>query len=442
MKKYFSILALLFLITGCSKQVDEISPRHAIEQDDLTDGDIGKLRNGVYAQAEVGVFSFAFDFDKRASNFRGGPGFSLVDPVNMSPSESNILSMWRSAYNRIADINFLLETLDKSANTTANQTIRGEALYFRGLFYYLLVTRWGGVPVLTKRTFEIIPRATEAEVWKQVTDDLGAAELLLPVFSNKFYLSKQAAQALLARVYQALGDNARAITYADMVINSGKFSLAADAIGYASNFIAASDSKEIIFGFVNSNVNSRKLFYQSVNDVDGTWEFSPATSLFTALYANATNRTGDKRKTAVFSADNTRIIKFPNGKTGQQLVSTANADATPLIISRLPEMYLLKAEAVDAGASAETVLAPYFAARYTTPPAAGTIAALNSTDFQSLVLNERQREFYGEGYRWYEIKRTNRLDLLPSLAGRNYLLYYPIPQVEIDLAGYTQNPGY
>ena len=63
-------------------------------------------------------------------------------------------------------------------------------------------------------------------------------------------------------------------------------------------------------------------------------------------------------------------------------------------------------------------------------------------EFQNLILDERQREFYGEGYRWFDIKRTKRLDLLPSLNGRDYLLYYPIPQLEIDLAKYTQNLGY
>ena len=40
---------------------------------------------------------------------------------------------------------------------------------------------------------------------------------------------------------------------------------------------------------------------------------------------------------------------------------------------------------------------------------------------------------------------TNRLDLFTSLNGRNYLMYYPVPQSERDLAGaenYPQNDGY
>ena len=449
MKKYFLIVTIVVLVIGCSKQLDEVKPRNAILQEQLNDADLGKLRNGVYSQVELGVFNFAFDFDRRADNLRGGPGFSLVDPVNMNPSDAGVLSLWRNAYNRIADINFLLESLDKSPTpSTDKQTYRGEALYFRALLYYHLVTRWGGVPILTKRTFDVISRSSEAEVWKQITDDLVAAEALLPDFTNKFFVSKQAVQALLARVYLSINDKPNAISYADKVLNYGatstKFALATDANGYATNFIANTTSKEVIFGFINSNTNSRKLYYQLVNDVDATWDYAPALNLFTSLYADATVpvRTGDKRKIAVFSSDNTRIIKFPNGKTGQQLVATTNADATPIIVSRYSEMYLIKAEALGAGAAAEAVLAAYFTARYTVAPVPGTVTVLSATNFQNLILDEKQREFYGESFRWYEIKRTNRLDLLPSLSSRNYLLYYPIPQVERDLAGYSQNPGY
>jgi starch-binding outer membrane protein, SusD/RagB family len=444
MKKHFLFIAITLIISSCSGQLEDVKPRNAILQEQLNDSDLGKLRNGVYAQVETGFFGFAFDFDRRADNFRSGPGFSLVDAVNMAPSDADVLGLWRNAFNRIADVNFLLETIEKSAtkSSTTSQIYKAEALYLRALMYYQLVTRWGGVPLLKTRTFDALQRSTEAEVWAQIIEDLKEAANLLPDVTDKFFVSKQAAQALLARVYLDNGDKTNAIVYADLVINSNKFALTTDANGFASNFIANTTSKEVIFAFVNSNVNSRKLFYASVNDVDPTWNYAPSTSLFNNLYNNAPNRVGDKRKTAVFSTDNTRIIKFPNGKTGQQLVATASADATPIVVARLSEMYLIKAEAQGVGIAAQTTLTPYLAARYTTPPAAGIIAALSATEFQNLILDERQREFYGEGYRWFDIKRTKRLDFLPTLNGRSYLMYYPIPQIELDLAKYTQNQGY
>jgi starch-binding outer membrane protein, SusD/RagB family len=442
-QKFTLILFIGITLLGCSKELDEVKPKNGILQEQLSDTDLGKLRNGVYAQVEAGFFGFAFDFDVKSENFRGGPGFSLVDAANMAPSDNNLLTLWRRAYNPIADVNFLLETIEKSTvNNPLIQTYKGEALYFRALLYYQLVTRWGGVPLLTSRTFEVVQRSSEAEVWAQIIADLKAAEILIPDLSNKFFVSKQAVQALLSRVYLDNGDKQNAIGYADLVINSGRFNLTSDSSSFATNFVANTTSREVVFAFINNNTNNRKLYYQLVNDVDPTWNYSPNLNLFTNLYRDAPNRVGDKRRRAVFSNDNTRLIKFPNGKSGQQLVTTTNADATPVIVSRLSEMFLIKAEAQGPSVAAQTTLAPYLAARYTTPTAPGVIAALTEIEFQNLILDERNREFYGEGYRWFDIKRTKRLDLLPSLNGRNYLLYYPIPLLELDLAKYTQNPGY
>jgi DNA repair ATPase RecN len=70
---------------------------------------------------------------------------------------------------------------------------------------------------------------------------------------------------------------------------------------------------------------------------------------------------------------------------------------------------------------------------------------MTDAEFQNQILDERHRELYAEGQRWYDLKRTNRLDLFSSLNGRNYLMYYPVPQSERDLAGeenYPQNEGY
>ncbi|WP_170122776.1 hypothetical protein [Mucilaginibacter oryzae] len=95
----------------------------------------------------------------------------------------------------------------------------------------------------------------------------------------------------------------------------------------------------------------------------------------------------DKRKTAVFTADQTRIIKFPNGKANQQLAVSSNPLTTPIIISRLAEMYLIKAEAQGASKGAVT-LAPYFVNRYKLPPSTSSVAALTATQYQGLLLDD------------------------------------------------------
>jgi hypothetical protein len=113
-----------------------------------------------------------------------------------------------------------------------------------------------------------------------------------------------------------------------------------------------------------------------------------------------------------------------------------------LNVLRYSEILLMKAEAQGAGADAAATLKPYFTNRYATSPAEASIAALNVTDFQNLILIERRKEFFGEGQWWYDLKRTGRTDLLTTLNGRNFLMYYPVPQSQKDIAGYTQNDGY
>jgi len=69
-----------------------------------------------------------------------------------------------------------------------------------------------------------------------------------------------------------------------------------------------------------------------------------------------------------------------------------------------------------------------------------------------MILDERAREFMGEGLRWYDLKRTGKLierakAMNPWVGDLNFIQEYhllrPIPLKEIDLAsGLTQNPGY
>lgn len=444
---YMLAMSCILFFSQCSKQLDDISPKDQIPEDQLSNNDMVSLKNGMYSQMENVMFAYAFDFDVRAGHYIGGPGFSLSgDPINMGPTDPTITTMWQTSFAALDKINYLLETIDKKSNPAAFNTIKGEALYFRALNYTQMVYRWGGVPILTKRTSAKVQRATEAEVWAQIKTDLLAAEKLLPDYSDRFYISAQAVQALLAKVYLSSGDKANAIVFADKVLSfgqtSGKLALANSATDYASMLISGSTSKELIFAFANNTTSNPHLYYQQLNDIDGSWSYSPTVEVYNNLYSDPAIASGDKRKSAVFSNDKTRVIKFPNGVSGQQLVSTINANFTPILVSRVAELYLIKAEAQGLGQAAETTLQPYFNARYQTVPAAGTVAALSALNFQNLILDENRREFFGEGHRWYDLKRTNRTDLLTSLNGRTYLMYYPIPQTEKDLAGYTQNPGY
>lgn len=447
LNRFILLSCLSLTIWGCSKQL-ELTPQNAIPVSSLGVNDIPQLRTGMYATMEDILFNFWFDFDKRGENLTGGPGYNVVDPASMNASDADITSYWRGCYKGINVANILIESVNNlgTGATTVQLSYKGEALYFRALIYYDLVIRYGGVPILLKSSTDAVQRSTEAQVWTQIKSDLIAARSLVSAFSNNQYVSDQAVKALMARVYLATGDNVNAITYADSLINySGdKFALSTDSVSYSTMFTAGSASKELIFALTNNSTGNTHSFLSQVNDTKATWPYSPSAFTHKTLYADASTpliKTGDKRKAAVFSTDPTRIIKFPNGKTGQQLAVSSNPIATPIIISRLAEMYLIKAEAQGTSLGSVT-LTSYLANRYKVPPTAASVASLTVSQYQDLILNESRREFFGEGHWWYDIKRAGRTDLLTTLNGRTFLLYYPVPQTEKDLAGYTQNPGY
>lgn len=443
-------------LLSCSKELESLKPKDAVFAEDLTSNDIIVLRNGLYSQMQGAVFSYWFDFDKRGENLAAGPGFSLIDPISMSPGSTDVAGIWRSIYTNLLSVNFFIESIDALGTeaTPLQLSYKGEALFFRALLYYNLVTRWGGVPIITKRTYEPIQRSAEKEVFDQIIADLNEASKVTASYTSSWFVSTQAVNALFTKVFLAQKQYDNVITYANRVISSGKFSQATDTDSYAAIFSSGSPGKEIILALSNSTTSDLNLFYQSVNDRDATWDYSPDPFLYTKLYADSTTgkmvRKGDIRKSAVFSSNNTRLTKFPNGKSGQQhksISSDNNPKYTPIVILRYSDIILALAEAQSLSASsssadAAATLNSHFANRYKTPPSQASVRALSPKDFQNLILNERRREFYGEGQWWYDVKRTGRTDLFKTLAGRNRLLLYPIPQTEKDLAGYTQNPDY
>lgn len=332
--------------------------------------------------------------------------------------------------------------------SSSNASLGCAAYYFRALIYYNLASRWGGVPILRQRTGETVPISPEAKVWEFVVEDIEKALNLNATTSDRFYVSNAAVQALAARIYLSTGDKVKANTMAQNLIANTSYVLATTSEEFGEPYASETNSKEVIFALVNQRTASFLNFISSVNDVDASWNYAPTTELYNNLFADdaSTKRTGDIRHAATFyTADPNRIIKFPNGIDGQQIVATKNYAQTPIVVSRIAEMYLISAECLGKDGGGAEVLVDFLKTRYSDYPSVADVKALSELAYQNLLLNERRREFFGEGYWWYDVKRTGRIDLFTTLNGRDYLLYYPIPQDEIDLAGkvnYPQNSGY
>src|SRR5699024_5591192 len=86
--------------------------------------------------------------------------FSKKSPVNgpqyynYSTSHTYILSAWSNLFSGINRANVLLENVDKNTelDESLRNRVRGEALFLRGYYYFILVQSFGGVPIFTAPT--------------------------------------------------------------------------------------------------------------------------------------------------------------------------------------------------------------------------------------------------------------------------------------------------
>lgn len=126
----------------------------------------------------------------------------------------DISNFWDRLYTGINSANYLLSYVDK-AEVSDEQTrdeIRGEALFLRGYFYFLLVTNFGDVPLVVTPTVSLdslkVPRTPSEEVYSRITEDMETAFYLVrkaEVTDNDpgcgGIVTKSAVAGILARVY-------------------------------------------------------------------------------------------------------------------------------------------------------------------------------------------------------------------------------------------------
>lgn len=177
---------------------DQLNFARASVYDILGQGALfGSFANYLYAwEGDIGYMN--------RSTLTTGPwnyNFSSADPYNSA--------YWSTLYNGINRASVVLANVDKNPeiDQTFRDQVRGEALFLRGYFYFLLVRYYGDVPVFDGPTTSVVdvdvPRAPIREVYDRIIADMTAAEPLVPEISTLGFggqVSKSAVRGMLARV--------------------------------------------------------------------------------------------------------------------------------------------------------------------------------------------------------------------------------------------------
>ena len=237
----------------------------------------------------------------------------------IGPDKSIVTSPWNGYFAGLYQINTVISLVEKLPASQRKDELLGTGYFFRALYYYNIVTRWRNVPVITGAGGENCPQQPEEEVWEFIEGELVRAALLAPEFSDRNYVSRQAAQALLARTYLAMGRKEDAARHAESIISDEAFALS----DFRSIF-RGGENKEEIFSFANltreSKVNMSSYYYTKESGVGGAYNFRPTAEAM-AMYSEADSR---KDISIAMQGSNEVMNKYCGGDAGTDPIYTAD----------------------------------------------------------------------------------------------------------------------
>jgi tetratricopeptide (TPR) repeat protein len=352
---------------------------------------------------------------------------------------------WSAPYTAIYTANVVLEGLAGIPVTDANRQdishLKGQALFYRSWQLYNLLQNFSlpydsltarsdlGIPLRLSSDFNSkTGRASVQQCYDQVVGDLQTCVHSLPAVSG--YTTRPtsvAANAMLARIYLAMGKYTQAFPYADAVLSQLDTLLDFNSVNASNNPISHNFLPEDIFHSVLKSYPF--LYYSRFSGVDSN------------LYASYD--TSDLRKALYFSL-RSGMFSFKG---------TYDYNEDPYSGLATDEMYLIRAECYARAGNIpaamndlNTLLAKRWKKGSFHP-----LTAASAGEAVKIILQERRKELVWRGLRWTDLRRLNKetlyqVTLTRMINGTVYTLppnsplyALPIPESEILLSGITQN---
>lgn len=219
--KIYILLVAVALSFACNKVLDIDAGKYIILEEDYykTEAQLNAALRGAYSTLGDGSLyggnmlgRMGLEADEGYESYSSDE--QTVGDYTVYATDSKIQGYYRMCYRGVNRANLLLESVDDPAiNITQKERnhIKGQALFLRGYFHFMLANKFGGVPLMLKATRSNAvktedlqkPRASLKDVYLSVISDLeNAANLLKPMseVNTGTQASKSAAWAMLARV--------------------------------------------------------------------------------------------------------------------------------------------------------------------------------------------------------------------------------------------------
>ncbi|WP_440879372.1 RagB/SusD family nutrient uptake outer membrane protein [Tenacibaculum sp. C7A-26P2] len=452
----FIYIIILAIIVSCSLDIpveDEITGLDAIDNADIAD----ETLSSVYLSYPKNKILLSVLTDDLYPNRYISTNKSTYDFYQWQTQEIILFSnsLWTDYYRTVNKANILLIRIneiisEEQINIQKLKYIKAQTLCLKALAYFDLLQLYAstysettknnaGIILKNNLTAEELPRSDIETCFHEIEQILLEAINLFQENSNNttntiFRFSLNSAKALLAKIYLSWNKYEKSIVLCNELISSTILTKQDHEKVWTSPFA----NQETLLAFENNVFNYGSIFDNSSQQ----YIFFCNTSL--------TFDNNDYRKDICFIPS--EYIQLNNNKIyvnylGKGQTDLSGRSINPIIALRTAELYFIKAEAqyetFDKEAAKKTINT------FLSMRNSQEITSTGELFFRDL-LHEKQKEFIGEGLRYFDLKHY-KLDLkkinyktnayIKTITPEDYRWLLPIPSSEIkNNKNIIQNP--
>ncbi len=429
-----TIAVLLIGLTACEGFLDTVPTSSVVDKNAMvTLADAGVACNGLYTPLKYytlyGTY-IPYMGDLRADNIyprmSDGTGAVIYTWQYESSQNSYFGTFWENYYNVIMRCNTFIENIDACEATSTSDIAKkndytGQAYAVRALCYFDLARLYGqtytydngaslGAVLITETVGPKearLPRSTVAETYDLVLSDLAIAKERLSRNTNLGHFNYWAARLLEARVYLYMGKWSEALTAATEVINNSPYRMVSGD-GYADYWGREGDPESVlellvsVLGDIDPDGGFYTIYHNMWFDDPNSGASLIPTLKWRRLFTLTPNDVRgqmiqyDDLETGAKKSGEYWLRKFIGNKDQGYTFRRNN----PRVL-RITEAYLIAAEAALASGNTADASRYLNAVRKRADATAADVTAT-----KDLIQIERQKEFIGEGHRFFDVMRT------------------------------------
>ncbi|MGM0620060.1 MAG: RagB/SusD family nutrient uptake outer membrane protein [Bacteroidota bacterium] len=492
MKKYIILFITIAILGSCEL---DMQPESQLTYNGFweTEEAVRAAHSGIYGSYRNYAYTL-WQMGELRSDVWGGN--TIESPSGIDLIENNISTSivhfgnWANFYGLLHYINDFIQSAPEVdfQNEEEKNHMLGQVYGIRAQIYYTMVKAWGDVPISTEPLLEVDleklkkPRSPKEEVMELIKSDIAQS---LEYFGNdnslwqgkNVYWSRGATLALKGDVYlwsgKVLGGGNADFNEAKSALSQvSGFSLVpyenlwGQGNEFNNEFVFAFDYQEdqagnFYFNFTGRAVDFAELYDDEGNSmadfvVNGASRFGPSEKTLVAL-----DDTNDVRRNTFIRLynDGENHVPFQPGEESykgallNKFLGIVDDDGTRknfnnVPLYRLADVLLMLAEVKNnLGEDPSEEINAVRARAYGDNFAGNEFTSGSKAENTQAILNERMKEFVGEGKRWWDLVRAGDGIVFDEVATLNaneaHKIYYSISQSMLaNDSELTQTEGY